>query len=193
MNYQLDNGKYLKTLNGKTLKVYQVWNSMKHRCYNAKYHERYPTYADCSMCEDWKDFQVFAKWFYDNYYEIPNEKMCLDKDLLVKGNTVYSPETCVFIPQRINLLLTNRKLHRGELPLGVVFCKQTGKYMSHCKNEFGKFKTIGRYNSSQEAFHSYKAYKENVIRSVANTYKNVIPKSAYDSLMEYEVENDVLS
>ena len=57
---------------------------------------------DCSVYEGWHNFQNFAKWYEDNYYEIEEEQMHLDKDILVKGNKVYSPDTCVFVPETIN-------------------------------------------------------------------------------------------
>ena len=43
-------------------------------------------YLDVTVCEEWHNFQNFAKWFYENYYEISGEKMRLDKDILIKGN-----------------------------------------------------------------------------------------------------------
>ena len=81
--------------NGKHTKCYEVWLSMLRRCYDHKYQEKHSTYKDCTVCKEWHDFQVFAQWFYEHYYELENERMTLDKDILCKGNKVYSPETCV--------------------------------------------------------------------------------------------------
>lgn len=77
---------------------------MLERCYSARYQERKPTYKGCSVCDEWLNYQNFAKWYDDNYYEIKGEIMCLDKDILVKGNKIYSPENCVFVPNYINVL-----------------------------------------------------------------------------------------
>lgn len=68
--------------------IYSVWCHMLERCYDDKYKEKYPTYKDCKVCEEWLNFQNFAKWYEENYYEIPNEKMCLDKDILIKGKRI---------------------------------------------------------------------------------------------------------
>lgn len=48
----------------------------------------------------------------------------LDKDILVAGNKIYSPETCLFVPNRINSLLI-RGVKTGPLPLGVSMMHQT--------------------------------------------------------------------
>lgn len=52
----------------------------------------------------------------------------LDKDILVKGNKIYSPETCCFVPQEINNLFTKRKSCRGTLPIGVKYIKENKKF-----------------------------------------------------------------
>ena len=39
--------------------------------------------------------------------------MCLDKDILVKGNKIYSPNTCIFAPENINNLLQLIKENPG--------------------------------------------------------------------------------
>ena len=100
----LGEGKYKTRENGKLTKCYDTWHSMLERCYYPKYQEKYPTYKDCEVCESWHNFQAFAEWYNDNYYEIHGEVMCLDKDILIKGNKIYSPETCVFVPEKINNL-----------------------------------------------------------------------------------------
>ena len=99
--------------------VFIAWNSMIRRCYNNVYQKNYPTYGSCEVCEGWHNFQNFAKWYEENYYEIDGEKMNLDKDILVKHNKIYSPETCIFVPQRINELFTKSNKSRGEYPIGV--------------------------------------------------------------------------
>jgi hypothetical protein len=100
----LGKGEYKTFENGKYTLAFTTWSSMINRCYNEKFHQKQHSYEDCIVCEEWKNFQNYAKWFEKNYYEIDGYRIHLDKDILVKGNKVYSPETCVFVPKKINNL-----------------------------------------------------------------------------------------
>lgn len=101
---------------GKHLKYYRVWVSMLRRCYSEKYHLSMPTYIGCSVCDEWKTLSVFKKWHDANYVK----GFHLDKDLLVEGNKVYSPETCIYASPTINVLLTDHRRARGKYPQGVI-------------------------------------------------------------------------
>lgn len=178
--------------NGKPLKSYKVWSSMLGRCYDEKFHTIQSTYKDCIVCEEWLYYSNFKKWFEENYYDIEGQNMCLDKDILNKGNKVYSPDTCVFIPQSINSLFTKREVDRGELPIGVCWYEPNGKYKSQCnlfdiKIQINKEKHLGYYSNAKEAFNAYKKAKEENIKLVADHYKNQIPKKLYDAMCRYEV------
>lgn len=114
----LGEGKYKSKENGKNARVYDTWHNMLQRCYDEKYQKKYPTYIGCGASEEFHNFQNFGDWNSKNYYEIEGEQMCLDKDILVKHNKIYSPETCVFVPQTINKLFTKRQNDRGESVIG---------------------------------------------------------------------------
>ena len=114
----LGEGNYKVCENGKHTKVYKTWHSMLERCYSDKCQEKNPTYKNCSVTEEWHNFQNFAKWYSENFYEIEGERMCLDKDILVKHNKIYSPETCMFVPITINSLFVKRDSKRGYNPIG---------------------------------------------------------------------------
>lgn len=98
----LGEGKYKTRENGKNTDKYEIWHSMIKRCYDSKYQEKYPTYKGCRVEDCLLNFQHMGKWIEENYYEVPGERMCLDKDILHKGNKIYSRETCIFVPNRIN-------------------------------------------------------------------------------------------
>ena len=189
----LGEGEYKTKENGKHTRVYHTWENMLQRCYSEKFHKKYPTYIDCEVCEKWLNFQKYGKWFSDNYYEIDNETMCLDKDILVKHNKIYSPETCIFVPQTINLLFTKRQNARGKSVIGTTL--KDGRYLARCSlinPETGKSKNkhLGYYKTQEEAFKVYKYYKEKNIKEVADYYKDRIPDKLYDGLYNYEVEID---
>lgn len=166
---------------------YIYWMSMLSRCYYDQ--NKRPTYTECTVCEEWLNFQNFADWFENNYYTIDDEKMCLDKDILAKGNKIYSPQTCCFVSDRINKLFTKSDAKRGDLPIRVD-CSYN-KYRSRCsvyKNGKKSSVYLGLYNSKIEAFNVYKEFKEKYIKEVADEYKDKIPLKLYDTLCNYIVE-----
>ena len=126
-------------------------HNMYTRCYNTKLHKRFPEYIGCTICDYWlEDKERFYKWVEENYYMISNEQIDLDKDILFKGNKVYSPETCVFVPHTINTLLLNCKRKRGKYPLGVNYEKAKGKYRAALHVD-GKTVKLGHFDTAEEA------------------------------------------
>lgn len=186
-------GKYKHQENGKQTEISKKWHSMLIRCYDDKFHKKHPTYIGCEVYEGWLNFQNFAKWYEENYYEVKDEKMHLDKDVLVKGNKMYSPQTCVFLPNRINnLFLKNNKI-RGKYPIGVCYHKRKSGndcLRVNCSLNTGKGKLLGCFplNEPFRAFTVYKNFKENYIKQVADEYKDLIPKELYEAMYRYEVE-----
>ena len=188
-------GKYKAKDNlGKQTIQYSYWSHMMTRCYNKKYLKTRPTYEECEVCEEWHNFQNFAKWFDDNSYENDGGLMKLDKDILHKGNKVYSPENCVFVPNRINTLFVKRQNHRGEYPIGVSYYKKGKlKFVSQCytfdrKQNKSIHRNLGYFETPKEAFNAYKTFKENYIKQVADDYKDKIPKKLYEVMYNWEVE-----
>lgn len=187
----LGEGEYKVSENCKATRVYDVWHDMIKRCYSEKFHKKHPTYKDCIVCDEWLNFQNFAKWYDRNYYEIKDERMHLDKDVLFKHNKIYSPDTCIFVPQAINSLFVKRDNDRGESVIGTTPFQ--GKYVAQCsfinpKTGKSKQEYLGRYDTQEKAFEVYKYYKEKNIKEVADYFKGLIPKRLYDGMYEYEVE-----
>ena len=177
--------------NRKLLKSYKTWHGMLRRCYDLKLQERYPTYKDCSVCNEWLYYKNFKEWYKENYYEIESQKMALDKDILVKGNKVYSPNNCIFVPQGINSLFIKRQNDRGEYPIGVSWHKKSDKFEAKCSIfDLKTNKNLGLYNTPKEAFNIYKKTKEKNIKEVADYYKNKIPERLYEAMYNYKVEID---
>lgn len=121
-------GQYSSSFKNKEVKAYSVWKEMFRRCYSDEYLERQPTYENCSVCEEWYNYQNFANWFENNYYEISGKTSALDKDIFTKGNKIYNPKNCVFVPQCINNLIVNNKSIRGDSPVGVCYDKSAGNF-----------------------------------------------------------------
>lgn len=187
----LGEGKYKMFENGKDTDEFKIWYHMVERCYNPKLQEKYPTYKGC-MVEDYLlNFQHMGEWIEENFYEIPGERMHLDKDILCKGNKVYSRDTCIFVPQRINSLFVKNDNSRGKNPIGVTELP-SGNHQAYCNNGYGKYIYLGVYSTKEEAFRVYKEYKEKVIKEVIDSYEGIIPEPHYSRLKtamyNYKVE-----
>ena len=129
----------------------------------------------------------------ENYYEIDNEKMHLDKDILFKNNKIYSPNTCCICPARINTLFTTRKNDRNKNGIiGVGEDKHTikGKVYIYYRSRVNiNNKNINcAFDTIEDAFMDYKNKKEQEIKRIADLYKNKIPKKLYDAMYNYQVE-----
>lgn len=187
----LGEGEYKVSENRKPTKVYDTWYGMLKRCYSDKFHKRNPTYINCEVDNEWYNFQNFGMWYEENYYEVEGEIMQLDKDILFKGNKIYSPETCIFVPQTINSLFVKSDKNRGKSVIGATI--RNGKYKVSCNMinlETGESKReyLGYYETQEKAFEVYKYYKEKNIKEVADYYKDLIPNKLYNALYEYVVE-----
>ena len=181
--------KYDCKINGKHVKEYQLWKDMLKRCYGEKRHLRHPTYKDCEVSDNFKSYEYFYEWC-NKQIGFGNEYWQLDKDLLAKGNKVYSENTCVFIPKEINLVLVKRTALRGEHLIGVHWCNTNKAFVATVSKGKGKREHLGLFNTELEAFHAYKQAKECHIKEVANKWKSQIDPRAYNALMNYEVEID---
>lgn len=169
-------------LNGKrkSKSVYAYWYNMITRCYSIRSLKKRPTYKGCCVCNEWKYLSNFKKWFDEHYID----GYQLDKDILVKGNKVYSPETCCFVPQEINTLFCKANAIRGNYPIGVSYDKSTSTFLV----SFGVSR--GRYKTQDAAFNAYKKAKEDYIKEVANKWKDKLEPRVYEALYNYEVEID---
>ena len=107
-------GKYKNTRHGLYKKAYNTWSGMLKRCYSLNALKAHPTYKNCTVCKEWHNFQTFAAWFEKNYTTGKH----LDKDILVKGNTEYSPKTCKFVTQKENSVAAKAKFFTLVDPTG---------------------------------------------------------------------------
>ncbi|AUR96323.1 hypothetical protein NVP1223O_26 [Vibrio phage 1.223.O._10N.261.48.A9] len=88
-------------------KAYTSWSAMIRRCYSQEWLERFPSYTGCRVCENWRNFQTFADWFYENLSEdLIGKRVEVDKDII--GNRkIYSPSTCVLVEPKDNMAESN--------------------------------------------------------------------------------------
>ena len=183
--------KYASTINGVHTKEYKLWTSMLERCYSGNSRNKYPTYEYCEVSDNFKSYEYFYGWChkqigFDN--DGNGNPFQLDKDLLVKGNKVYSEYSCVFIPREINQLLTKSTASRGEYLIGVYYHKGDKAFKARVNKNKGKQEYLGSFKTEIEAFNAYKQAKEAFIKEQANNWKSQIDERAYEALMKYTVE-----
>ena len=179
--------KYLSRVNGVHTKEYILWADMLRRCYSDNSKKKYPTYEGCEVSENFKSYEYFYEWCH-NQVGFSNKDWQLDKDLLIKGNKVYSETTCVFLPFEINSLLTKREALRGEHLIGVYWNKKASAFVARVNKNKGKSEHLGLFNTELEAFNAYKKAKESFIKEQAEKWKSQIDPRAYEALMNYTVE-----
>lgn len=179
-----------KNPDGTHTEAYRKWHDMLGRCYREASLKKRPLYRVVTVCDEWLNFQNFAKWYYENKIDI-DEEIHIDKDLICGEQKIYSPETCCIIPRNVNLLLkrTRKVLEESkDLPMGVgrtIGCKN--KYFAHVYEQ-GKYVHKGGFDTPEEAFEWYKEEKERFIKEVADRYKDVLPERTYNALINYEVK-----
>lgn len=172
---------------GKRIKVlqYSTWLALLGRCYSEEESRKYFSYRNCVASENFKSYEYFYEWC-TSQIGFGREGFRLDKDLLVKGNKVYGENTCIFLPNEVNLALISRKDYRGDCPIGVIQ-KGKGVYEAAVRMGRGVRKVKGGFKTKEEAFIFYKSHKENFIHSLGEKYRNDIDPRAYEALIKYEV------
>ena len=177
-------------INRKSLKFYSTWKGMIERCYSEKFHIKNPTYRGCTVCSEWLVLSNFREWFDANY----REGMALDKDILIKGNRVYCPEACSFIPRYINNLLTDASAIRGDCPLGVV-ARRPGPKTSRVNTTYEALCSDGHgvelrktFRTAEEARQWYSMKKKEVVKDIVleSFWRNEIMSDVATALLERE-------
>lgn len=181
-------GEYKCSMNSKITREYNAWHHMLQRCNSGKFKENNITYKDCSISEEFLNFQVFAK-FYDENKWTDCLNLIPDKDIKTKGNKIYSRDTILLVDARINSLFTQRKNGRGKYLIGVI--KKDSKFHSRMSNGNGSMIHLGSYNTELEAFYAYKKAKEDFIKQIAEEYKTKyknFPIEIYNAMCAWEVD-----
>ena len=145
---------------------YAAWKDMLKRCYSKKHLEIHPTYIGTSVCGEWLYASEFKKWMEQQDWS----GKCLDKDIIVPGNKLYSPDTCAFVLQATNKFVIASDASRGAYPIGVDLFKNTGKYRAQCQNPFiGRQESLGLFSTPEEAHEAWRKRKHELAQLVAAT------------------------
>lgn len=169
-------GHYHLCKDGENSPEYKKWYQMISRCYIDR---RLTSYTDCSVCDEWHNFQNFADWMNTQTYY---EGWVLDKDLLIPGNRIYRPEACCLIPQEINNIIILKKRKKSSLPMGVSRVGHKYRAVMHIGRTN---KHLGYYTSVKDARNAYLTEKQKHITDVANKWRTLIGEKTYIALINY--------
>lgn len=175
---------YTTSKNTSYYSIYRTWNHMIERCNSEKYKLNHATYQNCTSSDNFLSFDYFYNWYLNNLW---NENFTiLDKDLLIKGNKIYSENTCVLVDRKLNNLILKSNANRGEFPIGVHKASKGNNFETSMNGKY-----LGTFPTIEEAFMCYKKAKEDYIKRVADEYKSKyknFPEKLYEALYNYKVE-----
>lgn len=177
-------GKYKTYANGRQTRVYNTWRRMIARCYCPKTQEKSPSYLGCTVDERWHNFQAFAEWYEGRKYSDMDYQ--LDKDILKRGNKIYSPDTCCLVPQELNGLIVSRHTGDEPYPQGVYFQRAINKFSSRISVN-GRKRHLGCFLTADDAYKAYVIAKEAYVKEKALEWQDRIDTVAFEALMNWTV------
>ena len=174
-------GPYVASINRTKTLEYHIWSGILERCYSANRSVNHQTYLNCRVCNEWHNFQIFAHWYvthpdYGKGYDI-------DKDVMVPGNTLYSPSTCCMLPSVINKALVGRHDTR-ELPTGVYYNTNKTRYVVKLRKN-NEMIHGGTYDDPILAGQIYHALKSEYLSELANAWREHIQPDVYFKLINW--------
>ena len=158
-------------------KSYKVWVHLLERCYSSHKLKERNAYLDCVVCEEWKTYSNFKKWFDEHYIE----GWQIDKDLFSNGTKIYSPQTCCYLPAILNNALTYSHRERHCLLTTGVRVKH-GRFYAAIKRYY-KTKHLGVFDTIEEAINAYQVAKFKYITEITEQYKDKLEPRVYEFII----------
>lgn len=177
-------GKYVPSVKGVRTPEYVAWKGMIERGYCPKIKSKHPSYIGVKVCDEWHNFQNFAEWYVNNkFYGMGYQ---LDKDLLFRGNKIYSPDTCCLIPVELNTFLNENQATRNSLPIGVYKRKNYDSYCASVTNNNVR-QYLGYYSTPEEAHKVYKKAKESIVKEKSDFWRGKVEDKVVERLLKWRV------
>lgn len=146
--HRIENGKRVKD------SYYSIWKNILERVYLKNRHQQKKNirYTEITVHPDWHRFSKLKEWL-DNQPQTDWRDLYIDKDLLVKGNKVYGPDTCCFLTSQENSIF-----RPSVVPLGHT-CYKKDKFRKSPWQSIsnigvkanGLIKYLGVYTTKEEA------------------------------------------
>jgi hypothetical protein len=163
-----------------TCPYYETWRKVIDRCYSEKTKSRFPTYKNCTVCNEWLLFSRFKRWMKGQDWVGKQ----LDKDILFVGNKHYSPSTCVFVSGRLNSAILKPKPSKSGLPAGVYRSKKSGRYHARCHAD-GVLNNLGSFSTPHDAAMCYARFKSDYLYSLAFEEEALLDHRIHRGLIEH--------
>lgn len=167
-----------------------LWNAVKNRTRAGGSGQRNCiSYEGC--VNNFESYQDFTEWCQDQYgymlLDTTGRFWQLDKDILVLGNEAYGPETCMFVPTRVNNLFITRERFRGEYPLGVYLSnKNTNLYTGRISvNKETRFET---FYSAEDAHIFWQKGKIEALLKMADLDAEVVQHTKLRSALKMRAQ-----
>ena len=162
-------------------KAYNSWKNMMNRCYNEKLGINHRS----RVCDEWKVFENFKNWHDAHYYEGAE----LDKDWNGYHRHYCSPETCVFMPRKLNLYLKDKCVSKRD------YSFKNGKYVAQCYI-CGRQLYLGRYSDLQDCIEAVITTRRSYALGIADGLridsehlgKTLISEEAYNAVLRHKWE-----
>ena len=173
-------GRHRCKVDNKSMLSYETWNSMLYRCYNKRKDGQNDSYYGIvEVCKEWHNYQNFAEWYYENFYTVGEESMCLDKDTICRDNKIYSPETCVFLPKKLNVAFI--KISQDKFWINDI--RSNGMERFSCQITLnGKQKYLGIFNTKEELIEYKNKIRREHLLNLISEYEEKIPAHITEKL-----------
>lgn len=175
------------TLEGKQIQkviwrcpYYKVWSDMLRRCCSEDFKKQNIVYADVEVCEEWLRFSSFRNWSVSRYAD----GMQLDKDILIRGNRLYSPQTCCYVPNYVNTIILTCS-RRSNMLIGATYKKSRARYSTPYVATSTINGHIGCFSTAEEAHRAWQVDRIQSIESVIERYRK-------DTYFLRDVENALI-
>jgi len=155
---------------------YSIWKDIIRRCYS-KEKAKFKCYTKVKVCKEWLLYSNFKKWYDENFplkLEQEGWEMQIDKDLLSGENKIYSPETCIFLPRKINGFLSNKQSSNTSGITGVSYIKKNNSWVAKIRNfdNHGKI-YLGYFSNKNTAGRVYKKARAEQAEKVRDVLRSL--------------------
>lgn len=155
-----------------------LWNNLTQRCSGKiKGYEGSENFFE--------SYQQFTSWCQNQYgYMLKEENgkyWQLDKDILDPGEQVYSPNTCLFIPTKLNSFIRER-VKSGLIGTSLI----KGRYKAQIRSSGGRNKILGVFDTEIEAHLAWREGKAKRIEEILSTEEFIEHEDLVNGLLIYK-------